>query len=103
MKALRIDTDGTMQMVEITGDTIEAQNDCIWDMLGGYFDCIRLAYEAVMLVDDEGLLKDLPLNPAAMLITGYPVIAGTALIVGTEDTPDGEIFTDCPEQYEGFA
>jgi hypothetical protein len=56
-----------------------------------------------MLVDDEGLLKGLPLNAAAMLLTGYPVIAGTALIVGTEDTPDGEIFADCPQHYEDFA
>ena len=103
MKALRIDVDGTREMVEITGDSIEAQNDCIWEMLGGYFDCIRLAFDGVVLVDDEGLLKDLPLNPAAMLITGYPAIAGTALIVGTKDTPDGEIFTDCPEHYADYA
>lgn len=103
MKALRIDVDGTREMVEITGDSIEAQNDCIWEMLGGYYDCIRLAFDGVMLVDDEGLLKGLPLNAAAMLLTGYPVIAGTALIVGTDDTPDGEIFTDCPQHYEDFA
>ena len=103
MKALRIDTDGTVQMVDITGDTIEEQNDCIWDILGGHFDVIRLAWDAAMLVDDEGVIDGLPVNPTAMRISGYPYIAGTALIVGLDSTPDGEIFTDCPDHYADYA
>ena len=103
MKALQINTDGTRQMVDITGETIEQQNDSIYSILGGYFDLIRLGMNAAMLVDDEGLLKELEINVAAMMISGYPMIAGTALIVGLEDTPDGEIFTDCPERFERLA
>lgn len=103
MKALRIDTDGTMQMVDITGSTIKEQNDCIWGILGGYFDCVRMTVDAKMLVNDEGALNDLPANPAAMLISGYPLLFGTALVVGLEDTPDGAVFTDCPHRYTFFA
>lgn len=103
MKSLQINTDGSRQIVEITGETIEEQNDCIYEILGGYFDLIRLGRNAVMLVDDEGLLKELEINVAAMMISGYPMIAGTALIFGVQMTDDGEIFTDCPELYERLA
>ena len=34
-----------------------------------------------------------------MMIADYPMLVGVALIVGLEDTPDGEIFTDCPERF----
>ena len=103
MKALRIDTDGAMIPVEIAGETIEQQNDSIYSYLGGYFDCVRLSDDAMMLVDDEGLLKGLKPNPAAMMIADYPLLVGVALIVGLEDTPDGEIFVGCPERFLRFA
>lgn len=103
MTALKIDPDGTMQPVEITGETIEQQNDCIWSHLGGYFDCVKLSDDAMMLVDDEGLLKGLPHNPMAMMISGYPMLVGAALIVGLMPTEDGDVFTDCPERLMCFA
>ena len=103
MKALKIETDGTMQPVEITGNTIEQQNDCIYKYLGGYFDCVRLSDDATMLVDDEGLLKELPQNTMAMMIADYPMLVGVALIVGIEPSPDGDIFSDCPERFLRFA
>ena len=103
MTALKIDTDGTMQPVGITGDTIEQQNDSIYSFLGGYFDTVRLSDDAMMLVDDEGLLKGLPENPAAMMISGYPLLVGVALIVGLEDTPDGGVFVSCPDRFLRFA
>lgn len=102
MKVLQINTDGSRLMQDI-GGTIEEQNERIWNMLGGFFDIVRLGKDAAMLVDDEGFLKHLPLNPAAMMISGYPELAGTALIVGVRMTDDGEIFTDCPELYERLA
>lgn len=102
MKALRIDTDGIMQMADITGGTVEEQNECIWSILGGYFDCVRMAEDAIMLVNDEGALNGLPVNHAAMTISGYPLLFGTALVVGLEDTHDGAIFTDCPKRFERF-
>lgn len=103
MKALRIGVDGVMQAVGISGETIEQQNDSIHKLLGGYFDCVRLSFDAVMLVDDEGLLKGLPENPAAMMFANCPMLVGTALIVGVTAAEDGEIFTDCPERFLCFA
>ncbi len=105
MKVLQINTDGSRLMQDIGGETIEEQNERIWNMLGGFFGIVRLGRivrlgkDAAMLVDDEGFLKQLPLNPAAMMISGYPALAGTALIVGVQMTDDGEIFIDCPQRY----
>ena len=56
-----------------------------------------------MLVDDEGLMKGLPTNVLAMMISGYPMLVGTALIVGTQETPDGDVFCDAPERFVKFA
>lgn len=104
MTALRIDVDGKMQPVEITGETIEQQNDSIYEHLGGYFDIVHIADDAVMLVDDNGLLKALPLNPMAMMIAHYgSPLVGTALILGLMGTYDGDVFADIPERYLRFA
>ena len=103
MQAIKIHTDGTIERVTIIGETIKKQNDSIHKHLGGYFDIVRMGPDAVMLVDDEGLLKQLPLNPAANLISGYPSpLVGTALIVGTQPGPDGDEFCDVPERLVKF-
>lgn len=99
MKILKIDTDSTITAVEVTGTTIREQNNSIYKLLGGFFDIVRLGEDAALLVDDEGVLKGLPVNTAAMMISGYPYIAGTALLVGLERTEDGDIFTDAPDRF----
>lgn len=103
MKALKIETCSKIEPIEITGDTIDEQNDRIWEILGGYFDIVHLPQSAALLVNDEGLLMVLPINLMAMAISGYPILAGTALIVGIEETEDGGVFTDCPAYYASFA
>ena len=102
MKALKIEPTGKTEIIEMDG-TIEEQNECIWEILDSYFDIVHLAYGALLLVNDEGLLRGLPINHEAMRISHYPMLVGTALIVGTEDTEDGEIFTDCPDYYLEYA
>ena len=99
MKAIKIEPDADIREVEITGTTIEAQNDSIHEYLGGYFDIVRMGRDACVLVDDEGLLKGLPINLLAMMISGYPTLVGTALIVGTRQGDDGDEFCDAPERF----
>lgn len=100
MKALLINTDGSRQMVEITGNTMRDQNKCIWEILGGYFETVGLDGMALMLIDEEGLLKKLPHNPVASEYAGVPIV-GTALIVGLYPNEDGELeFADVPEWYK---
>ena len=103
MKAVKIEPSCEVTRVEITGSTISEQNDSIYEYLGGYFDIVRMGQDAIMLVDDEGLLKGKPQNPMAMMVAGYPMLVGTALIVGTRPGPDGDEFCDVPERFEKFA
>ena len=103
MKAIKITTEAEITEVEITGKDISEQNDCIHEHLGGYFDVVRLGQDACLLVDDEGLLKGLDPNPVAMMISGYPMLVGTALIVGTRPGDDGDEFCDAPERFVKFA
>lgn len=99
MEAIKIEPTGDIQRVEITGETISEQNDSIYKHIGGYFDAVRMGRDACMLVDDEGLLKGLQQNLLAMMISGHPLLVGTALIVGTQPGPDGDEFTDAPERF----
>lgn len=103
MKAIKITPDAGIAEIEITGKDISEQNDCIHEHLGGYFDVVRLGQDACLLVDDEGLLKGLDPNPVAMMISGYPMLVGTALIVGTWPGDDGDEFCDAPERFVRFA
>ena len=103
MKAIKIEPTGDIQRVEITGEDVSAQNDSIYSYLGGYFDIVRLGRDACMLVDEEGLLKGLTPNPMAMMIAGYPMLVGTAVLVGTRPGPDGDEFCAAPERFERFA
>ena len=103
MRAIKIEPDGDIREVQITGADVSAQNDSIHAMLCGYFDIVRMGRDACMLVDDEGLLKELPANPLATLISGYPVLVGTALIVGTRSGDDGDEFCDVPEHIVAAA
>lgn len=52
-------------------------------------NCPDLSEGCVMIVDDEGMLKEEPkINPIATTIYGDPIV-GDVLIMGTEHTPEG--------------
>ena len=71
------------------------------ELVGGYIEAYTVSPDLVILMDEDGKLKDKPMN---FLIPG-DYVAGTALFVGV----DGEEFADCPytdveieEIIEGF-
>ena len=49
-------------------------------MVGGYVEVVYLRDGRIMLVDEEGLLKGLPLNRAASRMAGRPIV-GEALVM----------------------
>ena len=49
-------------------------------MVGGYVEVVYLRDGRIMLVDEEGLLKQLPINRAASLMAGRPIV-GNALVM----------------------
>ena len=88
-----------MKVLEIRGELTridEIKNDlrALQHAVDGYIETVWLSENAVMIVDEEGLLKGKPYNALASLIA-HTCIYGTALIVGTE----GEEFTDVPYEY----
>lgn len=77
-------------------DLIEIENtlQSFKDIVAGYIECVTLSPGKVeMIVNEEGLLLDLPNNPVASFITGQ-YIAGNAVIGGVE----GEDMSDVPQE-----
>jgi len=68
------------------------------DLVGGYVQEVHILDGGVMLVDEDGLMKQLPPNPWATRIAGTPIV-GTAVIVGS----DGSDYTDAPQDYLNLA
>lgn len=87
-----------MKALEIRGELTrvdEINNDlrALQHAVDGYIETVWLSENAVMIVDEKGMLKGKPYNTLASLIA-HTCIYGTALIVGTA----GEEFTDCPPE-----
>ena len=77
-----------------THETIDIENtlEALQKAVGGYIETVRLRVDnAVMIVNEEGLLLGLPFNAVASALAGQTIV-GVALVVGV----DGEEFTDAP-------
>ncbi len=86
MKALKIEG-CTVVAIEIE-NTLEALQAAV----DGYIEAVTLVPgAAVMIVNEEGLLRNMPYNAFATLISARNIV-GPALIVGV----DGDEFTDVP-------
>ena len=62
----------------------------VWDLIGGYVQVIELHAGRIMIVDEEGLWKNLPFNAEATAHVArhcnYPhMIVGTALLCKTKE------------------
>lgn len=88
-----------MKAITIRGTLIrldEVANDlrALQHAVDGHIETVGLRDGAVMIVDEEGLLKGKPYNTLASLIAETN-IHGTALIVGRK----GDQFDDVPASY----
>ena len=86
MKTLKITTDNKISIIDVDIDDHNALRQAV----GGYVEAVHtgVMYEyfkapALMLVDEEGLLKGLPINKVASHFYGYQnhgqIIAGDAI------------------------
>lgn len=96
MLALKLDTDNCQTMEELRSDSGNLLGFC-YKAIG--CDCIevvhpkRLPHPYVMIIDESGALKDLPLNPQASVLYetdkhGWPIM-GTALLMKEAMTDEG--------------
>ena len=86
MKAvITIKVDGTRSVESV--ETIDL--DFLQEAVGGYIEAVGLSsYEATMYVNEEGLIRGLPMNPLASEIAGQ-LLVGDVVIVGPTNE-DGE-------------
>jgi hypothetical protein len=49
------------------------------DIVGGLIECIPLTKGRLLVVNEEGLLENLPINTKASLLVGLPIV-GTVVI-----------------------
>lgn len=89
MRAMKLEPNKLPCIVDIDNDLHALQK-----AVGGRIETVGLKDGGVMIVDEEGLLKQYPHNDMASYISGLHIY-GPALIVGT----DGEEFDDVPQQY----
>lgn len=89
VRALEIRPGGNIAVIDIANDLHALQQ-----AVGGFIETITLKDGGVMIVDEEGLLKQYSRNDLASIISGHHIY-GTALIVGA----DGDEFDDVPQQY----
>lgn len=86
MKALRLEGHSI-----ITAD-IENTLEALQSVVDGYIEVVTLVPgKAVMIVNEEGLLRGMAPNPIASNVANTQIV-GPAVVVGV----DGEDFTDIP-------
>lgn len=89
MKALLLDGSGARAI------DIENKLEAFQEAVDGYIETVTLVPdEVVMIVNEEGLLRGLGINPLATALYGSAIV-GVAVVVGI----DGEEFCDIPEEY----
>lgn len=93
MRAMKLELN-SISLIDINGDTVEKELKEMQQAVGGYIETVHLKDGGVMLVDEEGLLKQYPRNDLASILSGHHIY-GTALIVGQK----GDRLTDVPEKY----
>lgn len=98
MNALKIEN-RKVTLTDIANGTPADELHALQAAVGGYIETVTLAEDAVMIVNEEGLLKCLNQNALASLVARQQIV-GTAVIVGLDVNADGEtVFCDCPERY----
>lgn len=99
MKGISITTGGTFKPVE-HNDTL----DELHQYVDGFIEYVHIVDNIYMICDEEGKLKDKPLNTIATNLLGYyknilfDFIVGDVLIVGTDGNGNDISLTD--EQIE---
>ena len=92
MKAIRVTTDNLLQLIEVGPPLHES----IKKVLGGYLEIVHprgLKGPYAMIVDEEGLCKELPINLVGSALYGTPAhgspIAGDIINMREEDGYEG--------------
>lgn len=70
VEVLFVPVKGDMELREIRSDDLKAMQA----MVGGYIEPVRLDRKTTIFVNEEGLMRDLPLNPRLSLMADRPLV-----------------------------
>lgn len=107
MRAIKIPTAGPVEEVEWDHLAEVGAPGSIQSIIGGFVEPVHPMGQPgyLLLVDEEGLLKNLAPNLGATLLAGRGLLVGDALVVGDSETmelPDDitvESITDVINKY----
>jgi hypothetical protein len=74
-------------VINMNGATYEIQKttlDVLQGIVGGYIEALKMKDGNLMVVNEEGLMKNLPVNPYASLLYGSPIV-GNAVVCSKEE------------------
>lgn len=99
MRGVIVPAEGPVSIVDISG-TLKSLQDAV----GGYIEIVRVPMpfeDDVMVVDEEGLYKGLPLNVLGSFLYGTHIhgspVVGNVLILKEALLTDGADFVDMPD------
>ncbi len=91
LTAVSIPVEGDLVEVQIPSGDTDASLDAMQAGVGGYIEVVyTLPEDFVLVVNEEGLLKDLPVNLRASTLAGQPLVGDCLLL---RAAPGAEEFT----------
>lgn len=78
--AYKILTDGSVIDVDLSDRGSRVDLELAQEVVEGYIEPVRINDETLMIVNEEGLLKDLPINISASVIASRKIV-GNVLVV----------------------
>ena len=89
LKGIKITTQDKFEVVEY-----EDKLEVLQQMVGGLIEYVPVCNNIDMIINDEGKLEGLDINPLATILFSYDYIVGDALIVGINDEGENISLTD---------
>lgn len=84
MKAVTLKADGSREIWDLAEKDADRYTQVRAAIGGGYVEALRIASDTYLMVDEEGRLKDLPLNAQATRLYNYDTIVGDAVLIGDD-------------------
>jgi uncharacterized protein YlzI (FlbEa/FlbD family) len=74
-------------VINMNGASYEIQDptlESLQGVVGGYIEVLRLKNGKYLVVNEEGLMRNLPINPHASILYGSPIVGNVVICSKTE-------------------
>lgn len=84
MKAVTLKADGSIEVWDLAEQDSERYTQVREAIGGGWVESVRIADDTYLMVDEDGRMKNLPLNMQATILHGNDSIVGNAVLIGDD-------------------